>query len=144
MDPRKKLSLVEEFSLLVEKLGAEREDVIQSYIFLIREEGAEEVAEELNWDVTSTSVGSAKISILIDQLMDCGLLKFSSNPGYMLTEEGRELLLKNIPENLRKKYTERIERIGNLGDRNEIVKIAKKKYLKKKKEKLRYYVQKRI
>lgn len=140
MESKRKLSLAKEFGLLVDRLGAEKEDVIQSYIFLMRKDDAEEIAEDLNWDVTSTSVGSAKISILIDQLMDCGLLKFSSSTGYRLTEEGKELLLRNIPENLRKRYIELIEEIDALEDRNEIVKIAKKMYLEKEKEKFRYYV----
>lgn len=134
METRRRLSLAKEFGLLVDTLGAEKEDIIQSYIFLIRgEEEAEEVVEELNWNITPISVNSTKISTLIDQLIECGLLRVSSNPGYVLTEEGRELLLKNIPEDLKKRYNEYIESINDLGDRNEIVKIAKVKYLEKNK-----------
>lgn len=131
MEVTKKLSLAKELGLLVERLGAEKEDVIQSYMFLVGEEDAEEVAEELEWEITPISVTSAEISILIDQLTDCGLLRFSSNPGYMLTEEGRELLLGDVPEELRKKYNARIEKINALGEKNEIVKIAKEKYLER-------------
>lgn len=138
MEPRRKLSLAKEFGLLVDKLGTGKEDIIQSYIFLIREEEAEEVAEELEWDVTSTSVDSSKISILIDQLMDCELLNFSSSVGYMLTEEGKELLLEGIPEDLKKRYIERIERINSGENGNEIVKMAKEEYIEK--HKLRYHV----
>jgi hypothetical protein len=137
MVTRKKLSLVEEFGPVVERLGVEKEDVIQSCIFLIREEGAKDIAEELDWDVTSTSVGSAKISILIDQLMDFGLLDFLSNKGYILTGKGRKLLLNNIPEDLKKKYNNYIESVIQK-DKDEIVKSARKKYLEK--EKLRYNV----
>lgn len=130
MAERRRISLAEELGLLVEMLKeAEKEDVIQSYIFLIRDEGTEEVDEELDWELTQTAVASAKVSIQIDYLLDFNLLKYSLNPGYMLTEEGKKILLKNIPKDVKKKYNERIEKIADLGNNREIVRIAREKYL---------------
>lgn len=129
---KKDLSLAEEIAVLVEKMGsAEKEDFIQSYIYLIREENPEEVAEQLDWEATSTSVASAKISILIDYLLELDLLEYSSNPGYRLTKEGRRILLHDIPKELWNKYSDRYESIAALGDNKEIVKIARRKYLEK-------------
>lgn len=128
------LSLAKEVGLLVDTLGAEKEGVIQSYVFLIREEkDAKEIVEEVDWSMAPTAVTSAKISVLIDQLIEFGLLKVSSNPGYVLTEKGRKMLLRNISGTLKERYKEYIETISNLGDRNNIVKIAKEKYLEKNK-----------
>jgi len=128
----KKLSIAEEIGLLMEKLNeTEKEDTIQSCIFLIREENVEEVEEELDWDITSTSVVSSKVSILIDHLLNFDLLKYSSNPGYVLTEEGKKVLLKDIPADIKEAYGKHIEKIIEIGDNEEIIKLAKKKYLKK-------------
>lgn len=133
MKERRSLSLAEELGILIDKMeGAEKEDFIQSYVFLIRDDGLEEVEEELDWEATSTSVGSAKISVLIDYLLDLNLLEYSSNPGYVLTEEGRRVLLEDIPEDLRNAYSKHYEKIAALGDNSEITRIAKKRYLAKK------------
>ena len=135
MKERKGLSLAEEMGILLEKMkGPEKEDFIQSYLYLIREEKPEEVKTELSWEVTSTSVASAQISVLIDHLFAFGLMEYSSNPGYMLTEKGKKILLKDIPEDLKNKYSERCERIACLGDNTEIVKVARKKYLEKRRD----------
>lgn len=132
MKEAKKLSIAEEIGLLMEKLNeTEKEDTIQSCIFLIREENVEEVEEELDWDITSTSVVSSKVSILIDQLLAFDLLKYSQNPGYVLTEEGKKVLLKDIPKDIKKSYSKHIEKIIEIGDNEEIIKLAKKKYLQK-------------
>lgn len=133
MKERRGLSLAEELGILIDKMeGAEKEDFIQSYVFLIRDDGLEDVEEELDWEVTSTSVASAKISVLIDYLFALNLLEYSSNPGYILTKEGRRVLLKDIPKDLRDTYGKHYEKIAALGDRTQITKIARQKYLAKK------------
>jgi hypothetical protein len=132
MKEEKILSLAEELGMVIEEMeGAEKEDFIQSYIFLIRERGLEGV-EEVDWEVTSTSVASAKISILIDYLLDLNLLEYSSNPGYILTREGRSVLLRDIPEDIREDYRKRCQEIATIGDGAQIVKTARQKYLAKK------------
>lgn len=131
----RKLSLANELGLLLNNLEIEKEEVIQSFMYLIREEGAEDLTENLSWRLPSISVNSPKVSLLIYQLIDFNLVKFSRNPGYFLTERGKELLLGDIPEDLVKKYNEHIERVRALGEYNVIVSIARDKYLKRKKEK---------
>ena len=44
-----------------------------------------------------------------------------------MSDKGRELLLKDIPEDFKRKYNEYIENINDLGDRNKIIRIAKRK-----------------
>jgi hypothetical protein len=126
------LSLAEEVGIIIEEMKApEKEDFIQSFLYLLREEEPEEAKEQLNWEVTSTSVASVKVSILIDYLLDLNLIKYSSNPGYFLTDEGRRILLNDISPQLRAKYGERCKRTSSFGDNTQIMKIAKEKYLRR-------------
>ena len=132
MKEKRCLSLAEEIGILIDKMGeVEKEDFIQSHIFLMREEGLEEVEENLHWGATSTTVASAKISNLIDYLLDLNLLKYSSNPGYALTEEGRKILLRDIPTELMDAYNACYEKVAALGNNEEISKEAKLRYLTK-------------
>ncbi|MGC1122034.1 MAG: hypothetical protein WBA22_13165 [Candidatus Methanofastidiosia archaeon] len=132
MKEKRRLSLAEELGMLIDKLeGVEKEDLIQCYVFLIRKEGLEEVEEELQWEATSTAVASAEISLLIDYLLDLNLLEYSSNPGYVLTKEGRRILLEDIPPELKDAYDVYYEKVAALGDSEEILRKAKMRYLMK-------------
>jgi len=128
----KKLSIAEEIGLLMEKLSeTEKEDIIQSYLYLVREENLKDIVEELEWDITSTSVASPSITILIDLLLDFKLLEYSPNPGYRLTKGGKELLLRDISEEVKNSYSACIEKIVQIGDDKKVVKEARKKYIEK-------------
>jgi len=132
MKEKRRLSLAEELGMLIDRMEeVEREDFIQSYVFLIRKEGLEEVEEKLYWEATSTAVASAKISTLIDYLLDLNLLEYSLNPGYVLTKEGRRILLEDIPTDLRDTYNACYEKVAALGNNEEITREAKVRYLTK-------------
>lgn len=132
MKEKRRLSLAEELGMLIDRMEeVEREDFIQSYVFLIRKEGLEEVEEQLYWEATSTAVASAKISTLIDYLLDLNLLEYSLNPGYVLTKEGRRILLEDIPTDLRDTYNAYYEKVAALGNNEEITREAKLRYLTK-------------
>ncbi|KYK33894.1 MAG: hypothetical protein HXS46_16255 [Theionarchaea archaeon] len=133
MKEERRLSLAEELGMLIDRMKeVEKEDFIQSYMFLIRKEGLEEVEEELHWEVTSTAVASAEISILIDYLLDLNLLEYSSNPGYVLTEEGRRILLEDIPTDLRDTYSACYEKVAALGNNEKITRKARTELLNEK------------
>jgi len=132
MKEKRRLSLAEELGMLIDRMEeVEKEDFIQSYVFLIRKEGLEEVEEKLHWEATSTAVASAKISTLIDYLLDLNLLEYSLNPGYVLTKEGRKILLEDIPTNLKDAYNACYEKVAALGTNEEIARKAKLRYLTK-------------
>jgi hypothetical protein len=132
MKEKRRLSLAEEVGMLIDKLEVvEKEDLIQCYIFLIRKGGLEEVEEELQWEATSTAVASPEISVLIDYLLDLNLLEYSSNPGYVLTKEGRRILLEDIPSELKNAYNVYYEKVAALGDGEEILREARIRYLTK-------------
>ncbi|MGD2250214.1 MAG: hypothetical protein PVF58_17575 [Candidatus Methanofastidiosia archaeon] len=133
MKEKKLLSLAEELGMLINRMkNVKKEDFIQSYIFLIRTKGFKKVKEELHWEATSTAVASVEISILIDYLLELNLLEYSSILGYVLTDEGRKILLKDIPKTLTDTYNEHYEKVAALGTNEEITRKAKIKYLQEK------------
>lgn len=134
------LGLTEELVLILDKMGEiNNEDIIQSYLYLIREKKGEEInGENIPWDVSSTAVISPKISFLLYVMIDDNLIQCKKNPGYILTEKGKNELLKKIPKEIRKKYDTYIDEITELGNCDEIVKIAKNQFLIKDKKKYEF------
>jgi hypothetical protein len=74
-------------------------------------------------------VAAFNSSELVDYLLDLNLLEYSPNPGYILTREGRSVLLKDIPEDIRKDYRKRCQEIATIGDSAQIVRTARQEYL---------------
>lgn len=91
MEPTNKLSMAEEIGILLDlSFPIDKEDLIQNFMFLIREDNANNVITIADWEVTSSSLASPEISTLIDYLLDLELIEYSSNPGYRLTEKGKK------------------------------------------------------
>jgi predicted transcriptional regulator len=131
MESANRLSLAEEIGLLLDLSAAiDEEDFIQNFMFLIREESTDEVIEIADWEITSSSVASSEISTLIDYLLDLKLIEYSSNPGYRLTEKGKQILLSDIPDDVKGAYIENYHKVRTIGTKKDMAKTAKKRYFK--------------